>query len=168
MSTKPVSSSSQPSVPVRVLGRTGLLLPPEVARRCGGLRVATRAAQEILRRWPPTVGHVAITESAQPPTREKLDSMAAELEGGWDAVVACRPVSEAVKIVEAGWVAGSIDRTGLISILPPILIKRKVLAAILSFQSEDSWIDPVESVMAGGGKVRVSSWGASASTGAAC
>ena len=83
-------------------------------------------------------------------------------------MVACRPVSEAVKIVEAGWVAGSIDRTGLISILPPILIKRKVLAAILSFQSEDSWIDPVESVMAGGGKVRVSSWGASASTGAAC
>ena len=80
-----------------------------------------------------------------------------DLDKGWDAVVSGRPVSEAVKLVEAGWVAGSLDRSGLVSIVPPILIDREVLAAVLSDPSEDDWIDPIEAVIAAGGKVGIRS-----------
>ena len=102
---------------------------------------------------PPTVRTVALTGSGERPTGEEFDAMAADLDRGWDAVVSGRPVSEAVKLVEAGWVAGSLDRSGLVSIVPPILIDREVLTGVLSDLSEDDWIDPIEAVIAGGGKV---------------
>lgn len=83
--------------------------------------------------------------------------MASDLEEGWDAVVSSRPASEAVKVVEDGWVVGSLNRAGLASIIPPFLINREMLAGILSDRSKDDWIDPIEAVVAGGGKVRIRS-----------
>lgn len=121
------------------------------------MAIATRVVVEALRQWPATVESVAISESAQPPPREILDNMASDLEEGWDAVVSGRSVSEAVKEVEAGWVAGSIERAELVSIIPPFLIDREMLAGILSDRSKDDWIDPIEAVVAGGGKVRIRS-----------
>ena len=119
--------------------------------------ISTRALKEALRRLPSAVRTVAITGTGDLPPGDELEVMAADLEKGWDAVVSTRPVSEAVKVVEAGWVAGSLDRSGLVSIAPPILIDREALGGVLSGLSEEDWIDPIEAVAAGAGKVGVRS-----------
>lgn len=134
-----------------------MLVTPGAARRSGGLAISIRAVKEALGRLPPTVRAVAIIGSGQAPSGEELDAMAADLDKGWDVVVSGRPVSEAVKLVEAGWVAGSLDRSGLVSIVPPILIDGEVLGGVLSDLSQDGWIDPVEAVIAAGGKVGIRS-----------
>lgn len=121
------------------------------------MAIATQVAKEALGKWPPTVASVAISESAQPPPREILDNMASDLEEGWDAVVSGRSASEAVKEVDDGWVVGSLNRAGLASIMPPFLIDREMLTGILSDRSKDDWIDPIEAVVVGGGKVRIRS-----------
>ncbi|MDE0235289.1 MAG: 2-C-methyl-D-erythritol 4-phosphate cytidylyltransferase [bacterium] len=157
MSTKPVSSPSQPSASPHVLGHTAVFAPPGVTSRRGGLAIATRAVKEALGRLPPTVRTVAITGTGEPQPGEEFDDMAADLDKGWDAVVSGRPVSEAVKLVEAGWVTGSLERSGLVSIVPPILVDREVLEGVLKDLSEDGWIDPIEAVIAAGGKVGIRS-----------
>lgn len=134
-----------------------MLVTPRAIRRSGGLAISIRAVKEALGRLPPTVRAVAIIGSGEAPSGEELDAMAADLDKGWDVVVSGRPVSEAVKLVEAGWVAGSLDRSGLVSIVPPILIDREVLDGVLSDLSQDDWIDPVEAVIAAGGKVGIRS-----------
>ena len=117
--------------------------------------VSTRDVKEALGSLPATVRTIAITGSGEPPSIDDLDAMAVDLETGWDAVASGRPVTEAVKVVEAGWVTGSLDRSGLISVSPPILIDREVLGSVLSDLSEDAWIDPIQALVAGGGKVRI-------------
>ena len=134
-----------------------MLVTPGAIRRSGGLVISIRAVKEALGRLPPTVRAVAITGNGEAPPGEDFDAMVADLDKGWDGVVSGRPVSEAVKLVEGGWVAGSLDRSGLVSIVPPILIDREVLAGVLSDLSEDEWIDPVEAVIAAGGKVGIRS-----------
>ena len=119
--------------------------------------ISTRVVKEALGGLPPTVRTVAIAGSGEQPPGDEVDAMAADVEKGREAVVSVRPVSEAVKVVEAGWVTGSLDRSGLVSVAPPILIDRKALAAILSDPSEDDRINPIEAVIAGGGKVGVRS-----------
>lgn len=115
--------------------------------------ISAGAVKEALGRLPSTVRTVGIVGSGQPPPGDEFDAMAADLEKGWDAVVSSRPVFEAVKTVEGGWVAGRLDRSELVSIVPPILIDREVLGGVLSHLSEGDWIDPIEAVVAGGGKV---------------
>ncbi len=119
--------------------------------------ISTRAVKEAFGRLSSTVRTVAIVGSEEPPPGNEFDAMAADLERSWDAVVSGRPVSEAVKVVKAGWVAGSLDRSGLISVVPPILIDREVLGGVLSDLSGDHWIDPIEAVIASGGKVGIRS-----------
>lgn len=139
------------------MGHTAVLAFPEATGRSGGLTISTLALKEALRRFPSTVRAVAIAGRGELPAGEELDAMAGDLEKGWDAVVSGRPVSEAVKVVDAGWVAGSLERSGLVSIGTPILIDRQVLGGVLSDLSEDDCIDPIEAVIAGGGKVGVRS-----------
>lgn len=139
------------------MGHTAVLAFPEATGRSGGLTISTLALKEALRRFPSTVRAVAIVGRGELPAGEELDAMAGDLEKGWDAVVSGRPVSEAVKVVDAGWVAGSLERSGLVSIGTPILIDRQVLGGVLSDLSEDDCIDPIEAVIAGGGKVGVRS-----------
>ena len=134
-----------------------MLVTPGAIGRSGGLAISVRAVKEALGRLPPTVRAVAITGNGEAPPGEDFDAMVADLDKGWDGVVSGRPVSEAVKLVEGGWVAGSLDRSGLVSIVPPILINREVLDGVLADLSEDGWIDPVEAVIAAGGKVGIRS-----------
>ncbi len=122
-----------------------------------GLMIGIRAVKDALERLPPTVQVVAFVGSSSPPAKEELDAMAADLEGGWDAVVSARPVSEAVKVVEGDWVEGSLDRSELISVILPILVGREVLSGILSAPATQAWIDPIEEAIGGGGKVRLRS-----------
>ncbi len=122
-----------------------------------GLMIGTRAVKETLAQLPPTVQVVAFVGSSSPPAEEELDAMVADMEGGWDAVVSARPVSEAVKVVDSDWVEGSLDRSELISVIPPILVGREVLSGILSAPATQAWIDPIEEVIDGGGKVRLRS-----------
>ena len=140
-----------------VSGQTVVFFPPEVAMGSEGLMIGTRAVKEALERLPPTVQVVAFVGSSSPPAKEELDAMAADMEGGWDAVVSARPVSEAVKVVEGDWVEGSLDRSGLVSITPPVLVDRGMLSGILLAPATQAWIDPIEEVIDGGGKVRLRS-----------
>lgn len=117
--------------------------------------IETRVAHEALAGLPPAVRTVAITGGAASPPEEELDAMAAHLDEGWDAVVCRRPVSEAVKVVEAGWVTGSLDRSGLVSTVPPLLIDREVLSGILTTSATGGWVDLIEAVVATGGKVGI-------------
>ena len=137
------------------MGHTAVLAPPGVTSRGGCLLVSTREVKEALGSLPATVRTIAITGTGEPLSRDDLGAMAVDLEKGWDAVACGRPVTEAVKVVEAGWVTGSLDRSGLISVSSPILIDREVLGSVLSDLSEDAWIDPIEALVAGGRKVRI-------------
>ncbi len=117
--------------------------------------IGSRAVRDILDRLPPTVRAVAFSDSAEPPPEEELRAMESVLEEGCDAVASGRSVPEAVKVVGGGWVVGSLDRSGLVSIVPPILIDRGGLAEVLSARAAEGWIDPIEGVIAGGGTVRI-------------
>lgn len=115
--------------------------------------------REVLERAPPTVDRVALSgDTVSSPDEENLlGSMEAVLRHGGEAVVSVRAVSEAVKVVEGGWVVGSLDRSSLVSAVPPVLFDREALAG-LSGASAREWVDPVQVLLEAGGRVRTVSF----------
>ena len=147
----PTSSS------LRVAGDWVICSPPLVSLRHGAVVLDSRAVRKGLEGLPSRVWGVACL--ANPETgqteREALLSMGACLRAGADAVATVRSVSEAVKVVEDGWVVGSMDRSTLVSITLPILINRSVLAGMLSDDRGAGSVNPIQEIVSAGGAVRV-------------
>lgn len=146
-----------PSSGLRVAGEWAVCSPPLVSPQHGAVMLDSRAVRQGLEGLPPQVWGVAC--SANPETgqteREGLLSMGACLRAGADAVATVRSVSEAVKVVDDGWVVGSMDRSTLVSIILPVLINRSVLAALLADAGLAGWVDPIQEIVSAGGTVRV-------------
>ena len=136
---------------------SAVLRPPRVSVREGMVLVDVGAARRALDRLPPAVGRVALSAGAGSPAEENamLEAMDAALREGGEAAVCVRPFSEAVKVVRDGQVAGSLDRSTLVSVAAPVLFDREALAALVTAGACGEWTDPVRALLDAGGRVRV-------------
>ena len=149
-----MSQASQSPAQIRVFQQVAVF---SVLQASGGQKMAMVECQEVrdaLDRLPHTVNAVSFAPSGSAPDEEVLHTLKKALGEGFDAAVSVLPVSEAVKVVEEGWVVGSLPRSEVVSITLPILIDRAVLARMISSPTLADRIDLVEEVLAAGGKVR--------------
>lgn len=130
--------------------------PPWVSFRDGVIRIDASAVRGALETMPPTVVRVGFSADAEPSPREweLFDAMAPLLQKDGVAVVAIRPVSEAVKVVRGGWVVGSRDRSLLATAACPVLVDRHVLERLLGEAGASNRPDLVQALMATGGAVK--------------
>ncbi len=147
--THPRSPGNPNSGPLRVVR------PPWVSFRDGVIRIEAPAVRGALEIMPPTVVRVGFSADAEPSPRERelFDTMAPLLQKGGEAVVAIRPLSEAVKVVREGWVVGSRDRSLLATVACPVLIDRHVLERLLGEAGAANRLDLVQALLATGGTV---------------
>lgn len=134
--------------------------PPRVSIEPGMVMIDAEAVRDALEEGPPTVRAAAFAGSAETfgEEEQRLCALGPVLQEGVAAVVSVRPVSEAVKVVEEGWVVGSLDRSTLVLITLPILIDRSVLSGVLSVVTAQVWVNPIQEIVDAGGVVRVVSF----------
>jgi hypothetical protein len=89
-----------------------------------------------------------------PATIAQIDEMLGRFEAG-DALVCSQPVSEAVKMVNGDRILRGVDRSSLLAVRGPELIRRRPLEASLSVTLTVDWVNPTALIAAGGGEVRV-------------
>lgn len=141
----------------RIVRRLAIVSPPRLSLQEGRVVLDSRALLPDLERLHPRVREVAFSSDPAPSPREEemMRSMRTLLVKGAHAVATVRPVSEAVKVVEDGWVVGSLDRTALVSITLPIIVDRSALSRLLSVPGANMTVDPIQELIKAGGAVRV-------------
>ncbi len=88
----------------------------------------------------------------EPSTVAQIDDMLAVVTDDLDGLVATAPFTEAVKEVEGDRVVRPVDRTSLVRIRPPEVLRRSALTAALG-GVEDLWVNAAHLVLAAGGTV---------------
>jgi hypothetical protein len=83
-----------------------------------------------------------------------IDDMVAEFaEREVDVLARYVPASEAVKRVEGGVVVEGVDRSGLVTVRAPEVIRRSALDRVARETGEALWVNPTALVAAAGGTV---------------
>jgi 2-C-methyl-D-erythritol 4-phosphate cytidylyltransferase len=142
--------------PVALLERCMQVTGVDVTVVAGG---ATRQASVSagLSALAPDVDAVLVHDVARPfvPV-EVLDRVLAALEGGADAVIPARPVTDTIKrVLDGGIVAETLDRTTLWAVQTPQGFDRRVLDAAHEAAPAGDTTDDAALVEAAGGKVVV-------------
>ncbi len=88
----------------------------------------------------------------EPSTVAQIDDMLAVVTDDLDGLVATAPFTEAVKEVEGDRVVRPVDRTSLVRIRPPEVLRRSALTEALG-GVEDLWVNAAHLVLAAGGTV---------------
>ncbi|MCE2527914.1 MAG: hypothetical protein J4G00_10330 [Actinomycetia bacterium] len=145
-----------PSPSLRVAGEWAVCSPPLVSLHYGVVVLDSRAVRRGLKGLSPQVWGVVCLANPETLQTDRVDlgSMGASLRAGADAVATVRSVPEAVKVVDSGWVVGSMDRSSLFSITLPLVIKRSVLGRLLSEASPVGSVNPIQEMVNAGGRVR--------------
>ncbi len=88
----------------------------------------------------------------EPSTVARVDDMLASVGDDPDGVVLVAPFTEAVKEVEGDRVVRAVDRSRLVRVRPPEILRRSSLAAAL-VGVDVSWVNAAHLVIAAGGRV---------------
>ncbi len=99
---------------------------------------------------------IAFVDSLVPDgaTLAVVDDMLAAMENrSEDGLVQFREATEAVKRVEAGTVVSGVDRSGLVSVRSPELLRRSALVASASAVGERIWVNPTAILVESGFEV---------------
>ena len=85
-----------------------------------------------------------------------IDDMVEEfIAGDADALAIGVPATEAVKWVEDGFIAGEVDRSRLVTVRCPELVRRDVLDEALEGMDDRIWVNPTHLVVSAGGTLRI-------------
>jgi len=76
-------------------------------------------------------------------------------ENDLDVLAAGVPATEAVKLVEDGFITDAMDRSTLVSVRCPEVIRRSTLDNCLTAVSDRTWVNPTELLVASGASVRI-------------
>ncbi len=85
-------------------------------------------------------------------TVAQVDDMLAVVGDDLDGLVPTAPFTEAVKRVEGDRVVGAVDRSRLVRIRPPEVLRRSALSAALE-GVEDTWVNAAHLVVVAGGRI---------------
>lgn len=125
----------------RYSGPTPLAHLPTLRRRCAELN----AQVEIL----------VFVDEPQPDaaTVARIDDMLAEFEDG-DALVCYQPATEAMKVIESGKVVRGVDRSSLLAVRSPEVVRRRALERAME-GATDTWVNPTGLIADSGGDIRL-------------
>jgi hypothetical protein len=85
-----------------------------------------------------------------------IDDMVDEfVEGDHDVLAMGLPATEAVKWVEGDFIKGDIDRSRLVTVKCPEVMRRELLDAALDDAGDAMWINPTELVVSAGASLRI-------------
>jgi 2-C-methyl-D-erythritol 4-phosphate cytidylyltransferase len=85
-----------------------------------------------------------------------IDDMVDEfVEGDHEVLAMGLPATEAVKWVESDFIKGDIDRSRLVTVKCPEVMRRDLLDAALDDAGDAMWINPTELVVSAGGSLRI-------------
>jgi hypothetical protein len=76
-------------------------------------------------------------------------------ESDLDALAVGVPATEAVKWVEGGFITHAVDRSTLMSIRCPEVVRRSTLDSRLAAVAGQTWANPTELLVAGGASMRI-------------
>lgn len=76
-------------------------------------------------------------------------------DAGLDALAVGVPVTEAVKWVEGGRVVSEVDRTRLVTVRCPEVVRRSFLDRALTGVRDETWANPTELAVAAGATLRI-------------
>lgn len=85
-----------------------------------------------------------------------IDDMVEEFtESTHDVLAVGAPVTEAVKWVEDGFILHEVDRSSLVTVRCPEVVRRDALDDALDGAGDEMWVNPTELVVAAGGMLRI-------------
>lgn len=85
-----------------------------------------------------------------------IDDMVDDFAGRGDEVLTMGlPATEAVKWVDGDVVVGEVDRSRLVTVRCPEVIRRSLLDAALAYLGDPMWVNPTEMVVAAGARLRI-------------
>jgi len=143
------------------VGGEGAIAAGLAAHLDGALAVASDATlRSALDVMPADVTRIVEVDAALPDTRgsgSRLAALIAGLSDGHAAVVAARPMVDALKRVERDVVVAGLDRDGLLAPCLPYVFDRAVLATVLpeAGRAEGGTEDAIGLLLAAGHAVRV-------------
>jgi 2-C-methyl-D-erythritol 4-phosphate cytidylyltransferase len=159
----PVAPTGSGDAPVAsgAVGGEGAIAAGLAAHLDGALAVAADASlRSALDVMPTDVTRIVEVDASLPDTRgsgSRLAALIAGLSDGHAAVVAARPMADALKRVEGDVVVGGLDRDGLLAPCLPYVFDRAVLAGVLPDAGAvgDEGEDAIGLLLAAGHTVRV-------------
>jgi 2-C-methyl-D-erythritol 4-phosphate cytidylyltransferase/2-C-methyl-D-erythritol 2,4-cyclodiphosphate synthase len=159
----PAAPTAATDAPVAsgAVGGEGAIAAGLAAHLDGALAVAADATlRSALDVMPADVTRVVEVDASLPDTRgsgSRLAALIAGLSDGHAAVIAARPMADALKRVEGDVVVASLDREGLLGPCLPFVFDRAVLASVLpaTGDAKEGTEDAIGLLLAAGHAVRV-------------